>query len=322
MSPAKTRVGVVFWLNLLIVGFWATVQALAWDGHEVITHEALRDMKALSAFNSIEVTPYTYGDLDKSLYNPSFRIIYRFEKIGERVSALDILTAYAAEPDWNLDTDLKLSPFQALTGGSQGWRHQRYTLLGGLVAFGEGPERVEHFYNLALTAYRQGDLYWAFRFLARALHYLQDLNHPLHALPLPLSDLVFKHRLQISEATTVAINVHSIEGYFAHHLQEGAPSLLQALHGSETAQIPSIVRHARKSNDAARKRAGELYRLVLAIWPQLDAKQNTPIPQTEYVRTAPEKEMTALWQLMAERLSATAADTRGLVEKFLRETQE
>ncbi|MDI3281618.1 MAG: hypothetical protein QJR13_09630, partial [Bacillota bacterium] len=288
----------------------------------VITREALRGLEELAAFDAVEVTPYTYGELNQSAYGPKFKVVYKFEKIGDRVSAREILAAYASEPDWNMDTDLNLSPLQKLTGGSQGWRHQRYTLLGSLVSLGEGPERAEHFYRLALAAYRKGDFYWAFRFLARSLHYLQDLNHPLHALPLPVSDLVFKYRLNVAEATTVAVNVHSIEGYFAYYLRQGSPSLLQALAGPEVARIDSVSQHAIRSNQAARQRAVELYRLVLAIWPQLETKRKAPIAEAEYACTQPEAELAALWRLMEERLAATAADTRGLVVKFLREAEK
>lgn len=320
MEPLKLRLYAVFLLGLAMVSLGGS-PTRAWDGHEVITREALRGLEELAAFDAVEVTPYTYGELDRSPYSPQFKVVYKFEKIGDRVSAREILAAYASEPDWNMDTDLSLSPLQKLTGGSQGWRHQRYTLLGGLIALGEGPERAEHFYRPALTAYQKGDLYWAFRFLARALHYLQDLNHPLHALPLPVSDLVLKHRLNIAEATTVAINVHSIEGYFAYYLRQDSPSLLQALTGSDVAQISSVSRHAIKSNQAAQKRAVELYRLVLAIWPQLETRREKPIVAAEYTSTKPEAELAALWRLMEERLAATAADTRGLVAKFLREAR-
>ncbi|MBO8126263.1 MAG: hypothetical protein H0Z38_03395 [Firmicutes bacterium] len=301
---------------LLVVLLAPTV--LAWDGHDVITYEALKDLKALTAYDSIEITPYSYGEYDQSSYNPDFMIEYKLGGFGERVSALEILATYASEPDWDLDTDLELDPKQALTGGSQGWRHQRYTLWGGLISLGEAPQRAQHFYDLALIAYEKGDLYWAFRFLARSIHYLQDLGQPLHALPLPVSDFIFRHRFNIKAADAVATNVHySIEEYYDYHLRKGSPSLLRALTGPEVAQINDIVNYAEGENMKARKQAVRMYRLILAIWPELNTAEDVRIPESDYDCTEPQEELNELWKLVQSRLEATAASTRGLVIKFL-----
>ncbi len=305
-------------LTMLIVNL--PPAGLAWDGHDVITEYALAGLTGLEQFTNIEITPYTYADVDPSLYNPEFELEYKLGALGDKVSALDILITYAPEPDWDLDERLELSSLQKLTGGSSGWRHQRYTLAGGLISLGEAPQRAQHFYDLALLAYDQADFYWAFRFLARSLHYLQDLSQPLHALPLPLSDLAFKYKFAIGRVESVASNVHySIEEYFKYHLVAGDERLRQALHRSEAAVFTSVEKFATQENKRARQKVNGLYHRVLKIWPELDSAEEKRIPSTDFQRTEPAETLTELWELIEERLVATGVNTRGLVIKFLSE---
>jgi len=77
-------------------------------------------------YNNITITEYHYSDIDTEPYNPDFKILYKEGYIGEQTSALEILSIYADEPDWDMDTNLKLSSFQKIIGGSSGWRHQYY----------------------------------------------------------------------------------------------------------------------------------------------------------------------------------------------------
>lgn len=303
---------------LVILFIGQPLTGLAWDGHDLITQYALAGFSDLEQFTSITITPYTYAAVDQSVYNPAFELQYKLGAIGDQVSALDILITYAPEPDWDLDENLELSSLQQFTGGSSGWRHQRYTLAGGLVGLGEAPQRAQHFYDLAVYAYKQADYYWAFRFLARALHYFQDLSQPLHALPLPLSDLAFKYRFAIDRVESVAGNVHfSIEEYFRCHLAAGDQRLLEALQRSEAAEIASIAKFAARENLRARRQAAGLYRRVLAIWPELDSAADVRISGSDYHRTEPAETLAELWDLVLERLVATGANTRGLVAKFL-----
>lgn len=304
-------------LSLLVLT--VTTPVLAWDGHDVITQEALKGLKELLAYDSIEITPYTYDSLDPSEYNPEFELEFKLGEIGDKVSAFDILVTYAPEPDWDLDENLELSSKQKLTGGSQGYRHQRYTLISGLVVFGVAPERAQHFYDLALTAYEKGDLYWAFRFLARSLHYLQDMGMPLHALPLPIGDLVFKYGLDIGKATTVGSNVHySVEAFIKYHQGKEDSAWRLAMAQAETADIgTSLEKFAEKENMASRKKAESMYRQVLAIWPQLESAEKVRITEPEdFEEALSDERVRALWSLVQGRLVSTASSTKGLVTQF------
>lgn len=299
--------------------------AQAWAGHELITLYALRELPELADFESITPTQYTYSDIDTAVVGPNFKIVWAAgeDKPDTKVSALEILSTYSAEPDWHMDTDLKLSSIQVLAGGSQGWRHQRYILFWP-VAYGVAPDRAQYFYDLALAAYKRGDKYWAFRFLARSLHYVEDVGQPLHALPLPVGDFVIRYGLSVKRATTVGLNVHStVEDYIEAFLKRGEPRLLDALGGTAAPQVASAKKAALTNNVEARKYAEKQYRAALAIWPQLDGDKDVRLTEAERVNAMkPEASVAELWGVMEATLKTTGFYTRGVVERFLSDIKQ
>jgi hypothetical protein len=127
---------------------------------------------------------------------------------GEKLSAREILCAFSDEPDWGMDQELFTiaeygygpSPF----GGDNGVSSQAPFHM---AFFHENPllvmvvprlrlsfmeERVRVFYALAQLALNRGVHYWAWRFTAWAMHYLQDLCQPYHAraVPVPLRKIL------------------------------------------------------------------------------------------------------------------------------------
>ncbi len=179
---------------------------MAWARHDEMTAEVVRDLGWLDRFDSIPVTEYLYDDPSISqvkilYYNKDYRYLgpdefyyhalyepvkfFKGAPVGSTTNARQILTDFADEPDWEIDQNLDLSWMQAFHGGSQGYRHMYYPagtfhVPMGFYAQGETPERVEHFYGMAKMAFDQGDTYWGFRFLARAMHYVQDMSQPYH----------------------------------------------------------------------------------------------------------------------------------------------
>ncbi len=161
----------------------------------------------LDRFNNLEVTEYDYDDdsirniplkyhnEDQAMIGPDEFDYYELEEqvfyfkgahIGDMIDAGQILIDFSDEPDWGFDQKLDLSWMQTFHGGSQGYRHIYYPawtfhIPMSMVAQGTAPERVEHFYGLAKQAFENGDPYWGFRFLARAMHYVQDMSQPYHA---------------------------------------------------------------------------------------------------------------------------------------------
>jgi hypothetical protein len=109
--------------------FSFAVPAYAWNSHGLTLSYCIDDVSWLSQYNDITITEYSYSDADTEPYNPDFKIQYLDGKIGEKTTATKILITYADEPDRDMDTNLNLSKFQMLTGGSQGFRHQYYQLF-------------------------------------------------------------------------------------------------------------------------------------------------------------------------------------------------
>lgn len=179
--------------------------AFAWNSHGLTLSYCLDNLSWLSKYNDITITEYAYSDVDTEPYNPDFKIQYLEGNIGEKTNAVEILTTYADEPDWDMDTNLNLSKFQILTGGSQGFRHQYYQLF--FIRLGVGPHRAQYWYDLSKTAYERGDLYWTFRFLARALHHIEDLTCPYHDIPAP-AGIIVQNILKIKKFIMVAASHH------------------------------------------------------------------------------------------------------------------
>lgn len=286
---------------------------LGWDGHDLITYHSLKDFATLDI--PLVETEYTYGERDTTEYNPSFVVKFLHEDWDE-LTAFQVLVDYAQEPDWDLDTGLELNPLQMLTGGSQGWRHQRYTLLGGLIALGVAPERAQHFYDLAVYAYEQGDLYWAFRFLSRSLHYLQDMGQPYHSLPMPVAHFLTKHRLNLTNATIVGENVHyNLEWYVEWRLTQEYEPFIDVLTRTDYVEFATVEEAALDLNNEVRRIVERQYDLTLAVWPDL----GIPVKQTLDFERDPVptgKFLTELHEIIEQTLGRTGEYTRGLIWRF------
>ncbi len=192
---------VIFFLVIL-----SSTIVFSWGRHDQMTREALKDMDWLDNFSSIAVTEYDYHDptiqqttiryynddlpelgQDDFYYHALYEPVLFFKgaELGSTISAKDILADFSNEPDWDMDQNLDLSWMQPFHGESQGYRHMYYPahtfhIPLGFYAQGQLPERVEHFYSLAKQAFANNDTYWGFRFLARTMHYLQDMSQPYH----------------------------------------------------------------------------------------------------------------------------------------------
>ncbi len=298
---------------VLFVLLVVSAQAHAWDGHDLITFHSLKEHAGLD-IPVVEIG-FTYADSDTSEYNPAFLLEFLHED-WEELTAFQVIVDYAQEPDWDLDTGLELHALQILTGGSQGWRHQRYTMLGGLIALGIAPERAQHFYDLALEAYEQGDIYWAFRFLARSLHYLQDMGQPYHSLPMPVIHFLSKHRLNLTNATIVGENVHyNLEWYVEWRLAQEYEPFVDVLLGTEFVEFATVEQAALDLNREVRQVVEQQYQLTLDVWPDLAI----PVKQTlDFDRDPPPqgKFLDQLHEIIEQTLKRTAEYSRGLIWRF------
>ena len=253
----------------------------------------------MNNFLEIEVTPYTYDDVDQDEYNPEFAIKYVEGEIGGKTKASDILINYSDEPDWDLDTNLELNKIQALTGGSRGYRHMYFSVFAGLLKAGDAPKRANHFFEMSKIAFGKGDNYWGFRFAARAVHYLEDISQPYHTYPAPL-DVLFKKFFNVKKLTVLVTNAHygyeDFNGYLFKHKKDEFYNLLSEV---KTIKIDDVADSAIKLSKETRKDFTLSYRETMKLFPVLDNDQELIIlEEQEIIRIANSKESQKLIDLM------------------------
>lgn len=267
---------------LLLAGFGTP--AWAWSDHRLLTREILGDVPWLSKpeFRQITVTAYTYAETDRSAYSPTFQPIFVDRLPGETTTAREILLRYVDEPDWGMDEDLSVSPFQWLAGGSKGYRHQRFYYLGGVVQVGDAHSRAEHFYKLSKQAFAKGDPYWGFRFLARALHYLEDVGQPLHSRPFRWRQLLTV-RFDMEKLKTLSTNHHHYyEAWVADRLakqqRSGAGNWVGAIRDSDEGDVKSVKDATKALSAYARKHANDLMAASDSYWPRKVKRTDEIVP--------------------------------------------
>lgn len=254
----KLNKAIIVVILTFVLIFLFSYPVSAWNSHGYTLSYCLENLSWLSQYNQITITEYSYSDVDTEPYNPNFKIQYIDGDIGSKTTAIKILTTYADEPDWDMDTNLTLSKFQMLTGGSQGFRHQYYQLF--FIRLGVGPKRAQYWYNLAKIAYQRGDLYWTFRFLARSVHHIEDLTCPYHGIPAPVG-VIFKNIFKITKFINIATNHHyNMEEYQGLQIELKNNTWIDTLKNAQPLslrEIPSIEwlgkYAAKQSKDYVRK---------------------------------------------------------------------
>ncbi|QTA38018.1 hypothetical protein JYK00_00250 [Thermosipho ferrireducens] len=171
--------------------------AFAWSGHEALTYLIVQDLPIKNRM--VKITDYSYEE--NRIYNQDYLVVKDvsgerafFDPLGDgkfppdpspidgfMLPVWQILTIYSPEPDNGMDEGLQLDFLQGLIGNSQGVRHMKYN-LGFINAF-QGDTSFIYFVEMSRQAFKQGDRYWGYRFLARALHYAEDLSQPYHNAP-------------------------------------------------------------------------------------------------------------------------------------------
>jgi len=246
---------------LLILFFFLPLSAWPWGGHYLITTYATEKVTWLNQFHEIRVTPFqdflskafskdfTQKDfLNQYQLNSTYKIDYKHPLNGT-IDARSILIAHTDEPDWGMDQNMDISPDQKFMGGtigptSQAFRHlywKTWSLKAPWRTFhippremGQALRRAQIFYDLAQTAFEAKQPYWAFRFLAWSLHYIQDLGQPFHSSQLLTPKFIdwnsiFNFNQLIKRTTQIISNYHFLyEDYVVYKLEE------EAKHPSDT----------------------------------------------------------------------------------------
>ncbi|OGD15022.1 hypothetical protein A2V47_02385 [Candidatus Atribacteria bacterium RBG_19FT_COMBO_35_14] len=289
----------IFILLILSVFILSSINVFSWNSHFFYTELAIKNNDWINNFPEIEITPYTYEDIDQDKYNPKFVIKYVEGEIGRKTNASDILINYSDEPDWDLDTNLELNKLQALTGGSQGYRHMYFSVFAGLLKAGDAPKRASHFFEMSKIAFGKGDNYWGFRFAARAVHYLEDLSQPYHAYPVPLR-VLFKKFFNIKKITILATNAHygyeDFNGYLFKHQKDEFYNLLSEV---KTIKMDDVEDSTIKLSKEARKDFTPSYRETMKLFPVLDNNQELLIlEEQEIIKVANSPDSQGLVNLM------------------------
>lgn len=317
-ATAKTLSLTVF---AAILAGLAAQPAHAWGDHRQLTREILGDVSWLSnpEFRQIEVTPYRYADAERSAYPTNFKPIYVDRLIGEKTTAREILLRYVDEPDWGMDEGLQLSPLQGLAGGSKGYRHQRYYYLGGVLRVGDAHGRAAEFYRLTKLAFGQGDTYWGFRFLARSLHYLQDMGQPLHTRPFRTRQLLGTG-LNATKVSILAANYHHYyEAWVADRLEKqqrsGSGNLVKAIRDADAGTIASVKDASKALSAYSHKNAGRLLDASEAYWPRKVKQTESIVPIDARLLDPPQPPQgwDTLNQLTENALHVTAKVAKGFL---------
>lgn len=302
-------------LLFLTIFLLLTSNVFAWSSHGELTRIVLYDSEFLQKFDNITITEYKYQDIDTELYNPDFKIEYKEGDIGDKTTALEILSIYADEPDWEMDENLKLSPFQKITGGSSGWRHQYFITLFGLIRLGKAPDRAEYFYNLALEAFKKEDYYWGFRFFARSLHYIEDVTQPLHTFPLPYS-IVIKNIFNLDGLIQIGKNHHyTLEDY--QEAQLGRGDYIDALKSAKPIEIKNIKKTGISLAMNARKYSGRIFKIQEKFYGKdISKKEEFKINKDDYRNYSEDEVRNEYDELIIENLKNLSSVVLGMVNKL------
>ncbi|MFZ1036355.1 MAG: hypothetical protein WAU61_04315 [Smithella sp.] len=224
-----------------------------WFSHEYITYFSVQAIALLMALPRVAVKPnsginskyWPIGPDHIDLYKENYREVRKLDPLwsfcysqrnGEfgveppsdkTIEPWKVLVIYSTEPDLNPDCDLHLNKNQKMTGGSHGWRHMQFRLLG--RTFGIAPESFRVNMNFARMSFESNNEYWGWRYLSRCAHYLADLGNPFHVKALP-NKLLIKNLFSSQKLFTIVSSVHqSYEVYVERRFREGFPSFKEAL---------------------------------------------------------------------------------------------
>lgn len=215
--------------------------AFAWGGHREVTYYTVKDIAWINSYGKIKITPFIYEDQGKR--KTPYSIPYKEGYIGDTTDALTILITYCEEPDWELDKGIDSSLFRVLEKiglDSNSWRHGCWVMLGGLLKVGGATERFVYCYNMSLTAFKNNDPYWGFRFLARSIHYLEDVTQPQHTYPVPFR-VILENLFNTEKIIQIVSNHHfTLERYQGYQYRTGNPAFTEVSISAEPVQVTDI----------------------------------------------------------------------------------
>jgi|GEM_PF-426446 hypothetical protein len=297
---------------LLIVAITTPKKVWAWGAHKEITYYSIKDIEWINGYGEIKITPYTYTDNGGE--NPKYTIPYKEGNIGDVTDALTILTTYSEEPDWELDKNIDSLLFKGMRCiglDSSHWRHGYWIIWEGFIELGGAIERILHYTEMSLLAFRNKDPYWGFRFLARSIHYLEDITQPQHTSPV-ISQVMMRYLFDINQLILVASNHHfALEGYQGYNLKIGYSPFVDAIILAEPVEVRNLGEFSRDAALKSKKEAPRLWELQSKLYGEKidEPKDFYWFPGIEY-----NKELKAQYdELIIKQLSDLSSRVKGLV---------
>ncbi len=152
--------------------------SIAWNGHDLLTYHLVKSALPELMNKYVRITEYQYNE--SRAYNLMKTVVGDWcEDLDGWVATWQILKTYSCEPDMGMDEGLAISPLQFFPGvDSHVVRHAKIRIFN-LDLF-QGDESFYYFVRMSKIAFSRDDKYWGYRFLARALHYIEDLSQPYH----------------------------------------------------------------------------------------------------------------------------------------------
>lgn len=333
--------GLLLLLATAVTALAPARSAHAWAEHHLITRAALSQVGELHGKtvtpSEFGVLLGKLGFSSPRAFNESIQIRkeYPFEfKIhevaGTPVPLIDVLAHYSDEPDWGMDQELfgadqypeLWRDEYSMMGGkkgtpSQSFRHmywRGFHLLHPLKTFklplarifrsmGHAHERAAIFVGLAQKARTLGEPYWEARFVANALHYLEDVSSLFHSTQtptkkfmwLPLFNKEYGSGLTdyVAQVTNIISYYHfAFEDYigylmkqhYAGHSSPESEQFVQALSGTDdschdlSARENGVSGQVRNLAYRSLKKSSGAARASMEFFPELTAKYATVDP--------------------------------------------
>jgi hypothetical protein len=264
----------LFLLGLTAIFLLLPVSPLwAWEDHHLVTRASLADLTELRS----AAVPYTpiegllrdlrYSSIQQFNESVQIRKEYGFllklgETEGAAVSILEVLAVYSDEPDWGMDKEIFdqypeiWKSEYARMGGKDGtpsqafrhmywpefsWRMPLRTLKSPVTKLfspmGLAPERAALFVDLSRKARAAGHLYWSVRFVANALHYLEDVAQPFHAAQTPTKRFLLPPLLDRSYGNgfeNYVLQVQNIVSYYHYAFERYIARQMKAHYAGES----------------------------------------------------------------------------------------
>jgi hypothetical protein len=264
----------LFFLGLTAIPLSVPVSPLwAWEDHHLVTRASLADLPELRS----ATVPYTpvesllrdlrYSSIQQFNESIQIRKEYGFppqlgETEGAAVSILEVLAVYSDEPDWGMDKEIFgqypeiWKDEYARMGGKEGtpsqafrhmywpefsWRMPLRTLKSPVAKLfspmGLAPERAALFVDLSRKARAAGHLYWSVRFVANALHYLEDVAQPFHAAQTPTKRFLLPPLLNRSHGNGLenyVLQVQNIVSYYHYAFERYIARQMKAHYAGES----------------------------------------------------------------------------------------